>query len=157
MHDFGYVNTSALAAMFWGRYGSAVRERLKLLHDIRLLDKLRPRVGRTMGAPEWVYRLTLLGWRVLRDVAALLDASPQTISRWQTGKGEPAGRLSARLGVLEAVVDELAAFHPPHRVHDWIFTPHRLLGHAKPAERIQAGRGDEVLAVIAQLRDGAFG
>ncbi|HEV7773881.1 MAG TPA: replication-relaxation family protein [Conexibacter sp.] len=67
VHDFGYVSTSTLAAMFWGRYGSAVRERLKLLHDIGLLDKLRPRVGRTTGAPEWVYRLTLLGWRVLRD------------------------------------------------------------------------------------------
>lgn len=74
VHDFGYVSTSTLAAMFWGRYGSAVRERLKLLHDIGLLDKLRPRVGRTMGAPEWVYRLTLLGWRVLRDQGEPADA-----------------------------------------------------------------------------------
>jgi hypothetical protein len=52
VHDFGCVSTSTLAAMFWGRYGSAVRERLKLLHDIGLLDKLRPRVGRTTGAPS---------------------------------------------------------------------------------------------------------
>ena len=74
VHDFGYVSTSTLAAMFWGRYGSAVRERLKLLHDIGLLDKLRPRVGRTMGAPEWVYRLTLLGWKVLRDQGEPADA-----------------------------------------------------------------------------------
>jgi hypothetical protein len=74
VHDFGYVSTSTLAAMFWGRYGSAVRERLKLLHDIGFLDKLRPRVGRTMGAPEWVYRLTLLGWRVLRDQGEPADA-----------------------------------------------------------------------------------
>jgi hypothetical protein len=73
VHDFGYVSTSTLAAMFWGRYGSAVRERLKLLHDIGLLDRLRPRVGRTMGAPEWVYRLTLLGWRVLRDQGESAD------------------------------------------------------------------------------------
>jgi Replication-relaxation len=74
VHDFGYVSTSTLAAMFWRRYGSSVRERLKLLHDIGLLDKLRPRVGRTMGAPEWVYRLTLLGWRVLRDEGEPADA-----------------------------------------------------------------------------------
>jgi hypothetical protein len=74
VHDFGYVSTSALAAMFWGRYGSAVRERLKLLHDIGVLDKLRPRVGRTMGAPEWVYRLTLFGWRVLQDQGEPADA-----------------------------------------------------------------------------------
>jgi site-specific recombinase XerD len=105
-------------------------------------------------------RLVLLrerGGLNARDVAALLDASPQTLSRWQTGKGEPADKLSGRLGVVEVVVDELAAFYPPRRVHDWIFNPHRLLGHAKPAERIQAGRGDEVLVVIAELRDGAFG
>lgn len=74
VHDFGYVSTSTLAAMFWGRYGSAMRERLKLLHDIGLLDKLRPRVGRTMGAPEWVYRLTLLGWKVLREKGEPADA-----------------------------------------------------------------------------------
>jgi hypothetical protein len=74
VHDFGYVSTSTLAAMFWGRYGSAVRERLKLLHDIGLVDKLRPRVGRTMGAPEWIYRLTLQGWRVLREKGEPADA-----------------------------------------------------------------------------------
>jgi hypothetical protein len=45
LHDFGYATTSTLAALFWGRYGSAVRERLKLLHDVGLVDKLRPRVG----------------------------------------------------------------------------------------------------------------
>jgi hypothetical protein len=27
LHDFGYATTSTLAALFWGRYGSAVRER----------------------------------------------------------------------------------------------------------------------------------
>lgn len=67
LHDFNYASTSTLAAMFWGRYGSAVRERLKLLHDVGLVDKLRPRVGRTQGAPEWVYRLTLRGWQTLLD------------------------------------------------------------------------------------------
>lgn len=118
---------------------------------------VRPEDGEPMPAVDRLVLLRDRGGLNARDVAALLDATPQTISRWQTGKGEPAGRRSARLAVLEAVVDELAAFYPSHRVHDWIFNPHRLLGHAKPAERIQAGRGDEVLAVIAQLRDGAFG
>jgi hypothetical protein len=73
LHDFGYASTSTLAALFWGRYGSAVRERLKLLHDAGLVDKLRPRVGRTLGAPEWVYRLTLPGWRVLRTWGSPAD------------------------------------------------------------------------------------
>lgn len=73
LHDFGYASTSTLAALFWGRYGSAVRERLKLLHDAGLVDKLRPRVGRSLGAPEWVYRLTLPGWRVLREWGSPAD------------------------------------------------------------------------------------
>lgn len=67
LHDFNYASTSTLAAMFWGSYGSAVRERLKLLHDVGFVDKLRPRVGRTQGAPEWIYRLTQRGWQILRD------------------------------------------------------------------------------------------
>ncbi len=67
LHDFNYASTSTLAAMFWGSYGSAVRERLKLLHDVGFVDKLRPRVGRTQGAPEWVYRLTLRGRQLLGD------------------------------------------------------------------------------------------
>jgi hypothetical protein len=59
--------------------------------------------------------------------------------------------------VLERIVDELAAFHPPHRVHDSLFAPHRLLRDAQPADHIHADRGDEVLAAIARLRDEAFG
>ncbi|MFY9580133.1 MAG: hypothetical protein WAQ33_12495 [Gaiellaceae bacterium] len=92
-----------------------------------------------------------------QDIAAMLDASAQTVSRWQTGKGEPHRRLSGRLRVLEQLVDELAAFYPPHRIHDWLFAAHRLLGGEAPAELIAAGRGDEVLKLVARLRDGAFG
>ncbi len=32
----------------------------------------------------------------------------------------------------------------------------RLLGGERPADRIQQGKTDDVLALIAQLRDGAF-
>jgi hypothetical protein len=85
LHDFGYATTSTLAALFWGRYGSAVRERLKLLHDVGLVDKLRPRVGRTEGAPEWIYRLTERGWRMLR--------------KW----GEPADREAFRPAKLTSI------------------------------------------------------
>lgn len=112
------------------------------------------------GAPvEAADRLAALRTRAglnARDIAAMLDASPQTLSRWQTGRGEPQRKLANRLSLLEQVVDELSPFYPPPRIHDWLFNPHRLLHGLQPAERICAGNADEVVALIAQLRDGAF-
>lgn len=76
LHDFGYASTSTLAAFFWGKYGSAPRERLKLLHDAGLVDKLRPAVGRSRGASEWIYRLTAPGWRALTAWGEPADGLP---------------------------------------------------------------------------------
>ena len=76
LHDFNYASTSTLAAWFWGRYSSAARERLKLLHDAGLLDKLRPAVGRTRGPAEWTYRLTTSGWHTLANWGEPADGFP---------------------------------------------------------------------------------
>jgi hypothetical protein len=73
LHDFGYATTRILAALFWGRMGTATHERLKLLHDVGMVDKLRPRVGRDDGSHEWIYRLTALGWRTIRDAGMAAD------------------------------------------------------------------------------------
>lgn len=73
LHDFAYASTSVLAALFWGRYGAPARERLKLLHDNGLVDKLRPRLGRHEGSAEWVYRLSALGWRTIVDAGVAAD------------------------------------------------------------------------------------
>jgi hypothetical protein len=73
LHDFGYATTRMLAALFWGRMGTPTHERLKLLHDVGMVDKLRPRVGREEGSHEWIYRLTALGWRTILDVGMAAD------------------------------------------------------------------------------------
>jgi len=73
LHDFGYATTRILAALFWGRMGTATHERLKLLHDAGMVDKLRPRVGRDDGSHEWIYRLTALGWRTILDAGVAAD------------------------------------------------------------------------------------
>jgi hypothetical protein len=73
LHDFGYATTRILAALFWGRMGTATHERLKLLHDVGMVDKLRPRVGRDDGSHEWIYRLTALGWRTILDAGMAAD------------------------------------------------------------------------------------
>jgi len=91
-----------------------------------------------------------------RDVAQLLNTTPQTVSRWQTGKVDPQPDRLHRLLTLEWLVGELAELYEPDEARLWLFAPHRLLGGDRPADRIQAGQVDDVLALIAQLRDGAF-
>jgi transcriptional regulator with XRE-family HTH domain len=91
-----------------------------------------------------------------REVAQLLDTTPQTVSRWRTGKVEPQPDRLQRLLTLEWLVGELAELYEPQEARLWLFAPHRLLGGERPADRIQQGRLDDVLALIAQLRDGAF-
>lgn len=91
-----------------------------------------------------------------REVAQLLDTTPQTVSRWRTGKVEPQPDRLQRLLTLEWLLGELAEFYEPQEARLWLFAPHRLLGGERPADRIQQGKLDDVLALIAQLRDGAF-
>lgn len=91
-----------------------------------------------------------------REVAQLLDTTPQTVSRWQTGRVEPQPERLQRLLNLDWLVSELAELYPPDEARLWLFSPHRLLGGDRPADRIQQGSTDDVLALISQLRDGAF-
>jgi transcriptional regulator with XRE-family HTH domain len=91
-----------------------------------------------------------------REVAQLLDTTPQTVSRWRTGKVEPQPDRLQRLLTLEWLIGELAEFYEPDQTRLWLFAPHRLLAGERPADRIQRGQLDDVLTLISQLRDGAF-
>jgi transcriptional regulator with XRE-family HTH domain len=91
-----------------------------------------------------------------REVAQLLNTTPETVSRWQTGKVEPQPDRLKRLLTLEWLLDELSEFYSPDEARLWLFAPHKLLKGDSPADRIQQGESDEVLAIIEQLRDGAY-
>jgi transcriptional regulator with XRE-family HTH domain len=91
-----------------------------------------------------------------REVAQLLDTTPQTVSRWRTGKASPQRQGLQRLLTLEWLIGELAEFYTPEEARLWLFAPHRLLGGDRPADRIQNGHVEDVLALIEQLKDGAF-
>lgn len=91
-----------------------------------------------------------------REVAQLLDTTPQTISRWRTGRSSPQPTGLQRLLTLEWLIGELAEFYEPEQARLWLFAPHRLLGGERPADRIQRGELEDVLALISQLSDGAF-
>ncbi len=91
-----------------------------------------------------------------REIAQLLDTTPQTVSRWQQGHVDPQPSKLQSLLTLEWLADQLHEFFPPDQARLWLFAPHRLLGGDTPAARIQQGKHQDVLALIDQLRDGAF-
>ena len=91
-----------------------------------------------------------------REMAQLLDTTPETVSRWRGGKVEPQPERLKRLLLLEWLVTELSEFYPPEEARLWLLSPHALLGGDRPADRIQKGKLDDVLAVIEQLKTGAF-
>ena len=101
-------------------------------------------------------RIRELGGIKGRDIAQLMGTTPETVSRWNTGKIEPQpGRLE-KLLMLEWMIDELSEFFAPDEARLWLFSPNRMLGGSRPVDHIQNGKIDEVRALIAQLRDGAY-
>ena len=91
-----------------------------------------------------------------RDIAQLLDTTPETVSRWKNGRVGPQPSRLQKLLTLEWLMEELAEFYEPEEAKMWLFKPHRLLNGDRPADRIQKGEIKEVVALIDQLKDGAF-
>ena len=88
------------------------------------------------------------------DVANILNVRPETVSRWNNGKALPHASTERQLLELEFIVDKLADIYEPHDARLWLFSRQRLLGDQKPADLIQSGHVDEVLAAVNQLLDG---
>jgi len=91
-----------------------------------------------------------------REFAELLNTTPETVSRWRTGRTEPQPDRRDSLLRLEWLVKELSELYPPEEAHLWLFSPHKRLDGRRPADLIQMGKTEEVLRIIAQLKDGAF-
>lgn len=90
------------------------------------------------------------------DVANVLGARPETVSRWNQGKAFPRPGAQKLLLDLEYIVDQLSDFYQPKEARLWMFSRQKLLNGEIPANLIQQGRAVEVIAVIDQLRDGVF-
>ncbi|HXX82910.1 MAG TPA: hypothetical protein VEN29_02895 [Casimicrobiaceae bacterium] len=88
------------------------------------------------------------------DVTNVLNVRPETVSRWNEGKALPHTSTESQLIELEFVVDKLADIYEPHHARFWLFSRQRLLQDRIPADRLQQGRTDEVLAAVNQLLDG---
>ena len=90
------------------------------------------------------------------DIANVVGARPETVSRWNQGKAFPQPDKEKLLLDLEYVVDQLSDLYGPTEARLWLFGRQKLLGGQTPAALIQAGRTDDVLRVIGQLRDGIY-
>ncbi len=87
------------------------------------------------------------------EVANLLGTRPETVSRWNQGRAYPRATTEKTLLELEYHLTVLADFYEPNEARQWIFAPQKLLGGTSPAELIRAGRIDEVMRLVGQLRD----
>ena len=92
----------------------------------------------------------------LVDVANVLGARPETVSRWNQGKAFPRPTAERQLLELEWVIEQLADFYQPQEARLWLLSRQKLLGGQIPADLIAAGKSDEVLRVISQLREGVY-
>lgn len=90
------------------------------------------------------------------DVANLLGARPETVSRWNQGKAFPRPDAQKNLLALEYIVDELSDIYEPKEARLWLFSRQKVLGGNSPANLIQEGKADAVIDVIERLKAGVF-
>ena len=90
------------------------------------------------------------------NIALLVGATPQTLSRWTTGKNAPQSEHLARLLELEYLAEQLAEFFKPEDVRHWLMAPHPELGGKAPMELLRDNRFSDIRDVIERLRDSAY-
>lgn len=91
-----------------------------------------------------------------REVAQMLATTPQTVSRWQTGRASPQPPSLDRLLKLDWIADQLGSIYEPDEARLWLFAPHAELEGRSPADLIAEGRTDEVLEIIDRLQTASY-
>lgn len=91
-----------------------------------------------------------------RGVAQLLNVTPETVSCWRTGDAEPPPGRRDYLLRLKRLVSEPGDLYPLEETRLWRFSPHRLLGGDRPADKIQQGKIEDITAMIVRINDGAY-
>lgn len=91
-----------------------------------------------------------------KDIANIVAVSPATVSRWSSGKATPDLRTQTVIAELRYVVDRLGDFYTPDETRLWLHAAHPMLDGERAIDLINAGRTEEVLAVIEALETGAY-
>ena len=92
----------------------------------------------------------------LKEVGDIVDASARSVARWTSGQVVPQRLNKQRLIELAYVADALAEVLPRDQANVWMFSPNRLLAHAKPADLVRDGEYQRVLALIDAMAEGIF-
>ncbi|MGH8147617.1 MAG: hypothetical protein ACREPY_14960, partial [Rhodanobacteraceae bacterium] len=90
------------------------------------------------------------------DVANLLGARPETVSRWNQGKAFPRPDAQKNLLSLEYIIDQLSDIYEPIEARLWLFSRQKLFDGSSPATLIQEGKIDSVIEAVERLREGVF-
>jgi transcriptional regulator with XRE-family HTH domain len=91
-----------------------------------------------------------------REVAQLLNTTPETVSRWKQGRTTPQPKALDRLLWLDWLAEQLGSFYEPDEARLWLFSPHIDLDGSRPADFIAIGKIDRVLAIVDRLQSGAY-
>lgn len=91
-----------------------------------------------------------------KDIANIVSVSPATVSRWSSGKATPDLKTQTVIAELRYVVDRLSEFYSSDETRLWLHTSHPMLNGERAIDLINAGRTEEVLAVIENLESGAY-
>ncbi len=91
-----------------------------------------------------------------KDIANIVAVSPATVSRWSSGKATPSLHTQTVIAELRYVVDRLADFYTPDETRLWLHSKHAMLNHERAIDLINAGRTEDVLAIIEALDSGAY-
>ena len=91
-----------------------------------------------------------------REVAQLLNTTPETVSRWQQGRTTPQPKALDRLLWLDWLAEQLGSIYEPDEARLWLFSPHRDLHGSRPADLIAEGDIEPVLAIVDRLQSGAY-
>ena len=91
-----------------------------------------------------------------KDIANIVAVSPATVSRWLNGKATPDLHTQTIIAELRYVVDRLGDFYTPDETRLWLHAKHPMLNNERAIDLINAGRTEDVLAVIEGLDTGAY-
>jgi Protein of unknown function (DUF2384) len=101
-------------------------------------------------------RLRDVGGLQSTDIANIAAVSTAAVLRWSSGKASPDLRTQRVIAELRYVVDQLSDSYAPEEMRLWLHAPHPMLNGERAIDLINAGRTQEVLAVIENLDAGAF-
>jgi len=90
------------------------------------------------------------------DVAQILGARPETVSRWNQGHAYPHPSTERVLLELEYIVDQLSDIYEPNEARQWLFSRQKLLDGVSPASLIQEGNIERVMELVSQVRDAVY-